>query len=53
MFYNEKKPNTKKNTQETKTVYQRALERERFVVPEVSSFDYLYDNRNSPNWRND
>ncbi|MEG1235978.1 MAG: type I restriction-modification system subunit M [Flavobacterium sp.] len=26
----------------------RALERERFIVPEESSFDFLYDNRNNP-----
>ena len=27
---------------------QRALDRERFIVPEESSFDYLYENRSSP-----
>lgn len=26
----------------------RAMERERFVVPEVSGFDYLYEQRNNP-----
>lgn len=27
---------------------ERAMSRERFVIPQVSSFDYLYENRSSP-----
>ena len=46
--YNEKKAEYKEKYAGNQDRVQRALERERFVVPEVSSFDYLYDNRNSP-----
>jgi len=46
--YNEKKAEYEEKYAGNQDRVQRALERERFVVPEVSSFDYLYDNRNSP-----
>ncbi len=28
---------------------ERAMKRERFVIPETSTFDFLYENRNEPN----
>jgi type I restriction enzyme M protein len=46
--YNEKKEEytIKYNGNEERV--KRALERERFVVPDESSFDYLYENRSNP-----
>ena len=46
--YNEKKAEYEEKYAGNQERVQRALERERFVVPQVSSFDYLYENRNSP-----
>ena len=46
--YNEKKSRIRRKIRRKPRPCTTCFERERFVVPEVSSFDYLYDNRNSP-----
>lgn len=46
--YNEKKEEYTKKYDGNEDRVKRALERERFIVPDESSFDYLYDNRNNP-----
>lgn len=46
--YNEKKEEFTKKYDGNEDRIKRALERERFVVPDESSFDYLYDNRSNP-----
>lgn len=46
--HNDKKTEYEEKYKGDKDRINRALERERFVVPEVSTFNYLYDNRNSP-----
>lgn len=46
--YNEKKEEFTKKYDGNEDRIKRALERERFVVPDQSSFDYLYENRSNP-----
>lgn len=46
--YNEKKEEYTKKYDGVEDRIKRALERERFVVPDQSSFDYLYENRSNP-----
>lgn len=46
--YNEKKEEYTKKYDGNEDRIKRALERERFVVPDQSSYDYLYDNRSNP-----
>ncbi|CAM3474544.1 type I restriction-modification system subunit M [Flavobacterium chungbukense] len=46
--YNEKKAEYTIKYDGNEERVKRALERERFVVPDESSFDYLYDNRSNP-----
>lgn len=46
--YNEKKEEYTKKYDGNEDRIKRALERERFVVPDQSSFDFLYENRSNP-----
>lgn len=46
--YNEKKEEYAKKYEGNEERVKRALERERFIVPEESSFYFLYENRNNP-----
>ncbi|MBH1958870.1 MAG: type I restriction-modification system subunit M [Flavobacteriia bacterium] len=46
--YNEKKEEYSKKYEGNEDRVKRALERERFVVPDESSFDFLYEHRSSP-----
>ncbi|MDQ6528934.1 type I restriction-modification system subunit M [Flavobacterium sp. LHD-85] len=46
--YNEKKKEYEAKYEGNDERVKRALERERFIVPAESSFDYLYDNRSNP-----
>lgn len=46
--YNEKKGEYSKKYEGNEERVKRALERERFVVPAESSFNFLYENRSSP-----
>jgi type I restriction enzyme M protein len=46
---NEKKEEYTKKYDGNKDRIERALKHERFIVPENSSFDYLYENRNADN----
>ena len=46
--YNEKKEEYTIKYDGNEDRVKRALERERFVVPDESSFDYLYENRSNP-----
>jgi type I restriction enzyme M protein len=46
--YNEKKEEYAKKYDGNEDRVKRALERERFIVPNESSFDFLYDNRSNP-----
>lgn len=46
--YNEKKEEYVKKYEGNEERVNRALERERFIVPEESSFYFLYENRSSP-----
>lgn len=46
--YNEKKEEYTTKYDGNEERVKRALERERFVVPDESSFDYLYENRSNP-----
>ncbi|MDQ1805010.1 type I restriction-modification system subunit M [Chryseobacterium sp. CKR4-1] len=46
--YNEKKEEYAKKYEGNEERIKRALQRERFIVPDESSFYFLYDNRNNP-----
>ena len=46
--YNEKKEEYIKKYEGNEDRVQRALDRERFIVPAESSFEYLYENRSNP-----
>jgi type I restriction enzyme M protein len=46
--YNEKKEVYTEKYDGNEDRVKRALERERFIVPDESSFDFLYDNRSNP-----
>ena len=46
--YNEKKEEYIKKYEGNEDRVQRALDRERFIVPSESSFEYLYENRSNP-----
>ncbi len=46
--YNEKKTEYTKKYDGNEDRVKRALERERFIVPDESSFDFLYENRSNP-----
>src|SRR5690606_17528702 len=46
--FNEKKEEYAKKYNDNEERINRALARERFIVPEESNFNYLYENRNSP-----
>lgn len=46
--YNEKKSEYNQKYDGNEDRVKRALERERFIVPDESSFDFLFENRNNP-----